>query len=127
MKVRIDKYLHAVRIFKTRSLSSDECRLGKISVNSAEAKASRDVQAGDIISIRHHGYTRTIKVIQILEKRVGAALVEKFYEDITPEEEIIKKDMIRLNKNEMRERGSGRPTKKERRIIDNIKGKQSNQ
>ncbi len=122
MKVRVDRFLHAVRIFKTRSVSSDECRLGKVSVNGSEAKASREVQAGDEITIRFHGFSRTIKVLQILEKRVGAALVEKYYEDITPEDELLKKDMLKLNRNEFRQRGAGRPTKRERRDIDRLKG-----
>jgi ribosome-associated heat shock protein Hsp15 len=122
MKVRLDKFLHAIRIFKTRSISSEECRLGKVSVNGTEAKASRDVQAGDEISIRMHGFVRVLRVIQVLEKRLGAALVSNYYEDITPEEEIIKKEMVRMGRNEFRQRGVGRPTKKERREIDRLKG-----
>jgi ribosome-associated heat shock protein Hsp15 len=122
MKIRVDKYLHAVRIFKTRSMSSDECRLGKVSVNGIEAKASREVQLGDEITIRFHGFFRTIRILQLLEKRVGAALVQHYYEDITPEDELIKKSMVKLNKNEFRARGTGRPTKKERRDIEKLKG-----
>lgn len=122
MKVRLDKFLHAVRIFKTRSISSEECRLGKVFVNGTEAKASRDVHPGDEISIRLHGFVRVLRVIQVLDKRVGAAMVSKYYEDITPEEEIIKKEMVRIGRNEYRQRGVGRPTKKERREIDRLKG-----
>lgn len=122
MKIRVDKYLHAVRIFKTRSIASDECRLGKVSVNGTEAKASREIQPGDEVTIRFHGFFRTIRILQLLEKRVGAALVQNYYEDITPEDELIKKTMVKLNKNEFRPRGTGRPTKKERRDIDRLKG-----
>jgi len=122
MKVRVDKYLHAVRIYKTRSLASEECRLGKVSVNGTDAKASREIQAGDVITVKFHGFFRVFKVIQTLEKRVGAALVSIYYEEITPEDEIIKKDMVRMNRSEFRTRGTGRPTKKERRDIDKLKG-----
>lgn len=122
MKVRVDKYLHAVRIFKTRSMATEECGLGKISVNGIQAKASREVQPGDEITIRFHGFNRVIRVLQVLEKRVGAALVANYLEEITPEEELIKKDMVKLNRNEFRPRGSGRPTKRERRDIDKLKG-----
>jgi len=121
MKVRVDKFLHAVRLFKTRSLSTSECGLGKVTVNGTVAKASREIQANDEITIRFHGYFRMFRVIQVLEKRVGAPLVEKHILEITPEEEIIKKEMSHANHNEFRPRGSGRPTKKERRDIEKIK------
>ncbi len=122
MKVRVDKYLHAVRIFKTRSMATEECGLGKVSVNGIQAKASREVQTGDEITIRFHGFNRVFKVIQVLEKRVGAALVSNYLEEITPEDELIKKDMVKLNRNEIRPKGTGRPTKRERRDIDKLKG-----
>lgn len=122
-KVRVDKFLHAVRIFKTRSLATDECGLGKVIVNGLVVKASRDVQTGDEITIRFHGYNRSFKILQTLEKRVGASLVEKYIAETTPEDEIIKREMLKVNRNEFRPRGLGRPTKKERRDIDRIKGK----
>ncbi len=123
IKVRVDKFLHAVRIFKTRSLATDECGLGKVSVNGLVVKASREVQIHDEITIRFHGYTRSFRVLQILEKRVGASLVDKYIAETTPEDEIIRREMLRMNRNEFRPRGLGRPTKKERRDIDRIKGK----
>jgi ribosome-associated heat shock protein Hsp15 len=122
ISVRLDKFLFAVRIFKTRSIAAEECRLGKISVNEIEAKASRDVKIHDKITIRLQGFKRTIQVIQLLDKRVGASLVANYYLDITPEDEILKKDLITLNRNEYRQRGAGRPTKKERRDIEKVKG-----
>jgi ribosome-associated heat shock protein Hsp15 len=125
MKVRVDKFLHAVRIYKTRSLSTSECGLGKVRVNGTAAKASREIQANDEIVVHYHGYFRAFRVIQILEKRIGAPLVEKYILETTPEEEMIKKDMIRINHNELRQRGAGRPTKKERREIEKIKGTRS--
>jgi ribosome-associated heat shock protein Hsp15 len=121
--VRIDKYLFAVRIFKTRSIASEECRLGKIYVNGMCAKASKEVNIDDEIIIKLHGYNRIIKVLDVLEKRIGASLVSNYYVDITPEEEILKKEMINLNRNEYRNRGLGRPTKKERREIEKFKDK----
>lgn len=121
--VRIDKYLFAVRIYKTRSIASEECSLGKIYINEICSKASKEVNIGDEITIKLHGFSRKIKVLELLEKRVGASLVSKYYIDITPEEEIIKKEMISLNRNEFRNRGLGRPTKKERREIERFKNK----
>lgn len=122
MSVRVDKYLFAIRIFKTRSLASDNCRLGKISVNNVVSKSSKEVKVGDIISIKMHGYSIVIQVSEILEKRLSASLAVNYYKDITPEEELIKKEMTRTVKPEFRERGTGRPTKKERRQIDDLKG-----
>lgn len=122
MKVRVDKYLHAIRIFKTRTIASQECGLGKVLVNGTVAKASREVQQGDEITIRFHGFYRSLKVIKIIEKRTSAALAMTCYEETTPEEERLKKDWLRFNKSEYREKGTGRPTKKERRQIDKLKG-----
>lgn len=121
MQVRIDKYLFAVRFFKTRSLAADNCRLGKISVNNVVSKASKEVKVGDIINIKMHGYSIVLKVVEVLEKRLSASLAVNYYSDITPEEELIKKEMTRSVKIEYRERGTGRPTKKERRQIDGLK------
>ena len=119
--VRIDKYLFAIRIFKTRSIASEECRLGKILVNEIFSKASKEVKVGDEIKIKMHGFNKVIKVIDLLEKRVGTAIAVAYYADITPEEEIIKQEMAKLNRNEFRNRGLGRPTKKDRRDISKLK------
>ena len=119
-KVRADKFLWAIRIFKTRSLATQACKSGKVKIGDDPIKASREIVNGDIISIRMTGLTRTIKVKEILHNRVGAKLVENYITDLTPDEEYAKLEI----KNELiqgkRERGSGRPTKKERRQLDDL-------
>jgi ribosome-associated heat shock protein Hsp15 len=120
--VRIDKWLWAVRIFKTRSIASDKCKLGRIKINGALVKASREVSVDDVVSVQYNEYTRSVKVKNILKNRVGAKLVEQYLIDVTPQEEIEKLEIHRSMKTEFRPRGLGRPTKKERRTIDGFKG-----
>ena len=118
--VRIDKWLWAVRIYKTRSQATEACRKGHVSVAGLTVKPSREVHAGEIVKVRKDQITRTFKILEIAEKRMGARLVEKFIEDITPPEEI---EIIEMQKNMRwisRDRGSGRPTKKERRDLDDF-------
>ncbi len=118
--VRIDKYLWAIRVFKTRSEAAEACRTGKVFVNGAQAKSSREIKAGDSIEVRkgaiHYSYT----VIEPVDKRQGAKLVDQYAENTTPQSELDKLiapvETIFLK----RERGSGRPTKKERRDIDRL-------
>ncbi len=121
--VRIDKWLWAVRAFKTRSMATDACRSGKVTIKGQEVKPSRDVKIDDEIKvvINPH-FTRSLKVIQLLANRVGAKLVATYAEDITPVEEHERfKKYNELNW-ERRDRGVGRPTKKERRDIERLKG-----
>lgn len=118
--VRIDKYLWAIRVFKTRSEAAEACRTGKVFVNGAQTKSSREIKAGDSIEVRkgaiHYSYT----VIEPVDKRQGAKLVDQYAENTTPQSELNKLiapvETIFLK----RERGSGRPTKKERRDIDRL-------
>lgn len=118
--VRIDKYLWAIRVFKTRSEAAEACRTGKVFVNGAQAKSSREIKAGDSIEVRkgaiHYSYT----VIEPVDKRQGAKFVDQYAENTTPQSELDKLiapvETIFLK----RERGSGRPTKKERRDIDRL-------
>lgn len=118
--VRIDKYLWAIRVFKTRSEAAEACRTGKVFVNGAQTKSSREIKAGDSIEVRkgaiHYSYT----VIEPVDKRQGAKLVDQYAENTTPQSELDKLiapvETIFLK----RERGSGRPTKKERRDIDRL-------
>ncbi len=117
--VRIDKYLWAVRVFKTRTLASEACRKGKVSVDDMPAKASRMVGAGDVIEVKKMPVVYSYRVLDPIEKRVGAKIVENYVENITPEEELQKLEM----KDDFfikRDRGTGRPTKKERRILDDL-------
>jgi len=119
--VRIDKWLWAVRLFKTRSQASAACRGGKIKIENAVVKPSREVKLEDIIHVQAGGFTKTVKVIGILKNRVSAKLAVEYVEDITPAEEIDKKLMLREVNYERRDRGVGRPTKKSRRLIERLK------
>lgn len=120
--VRIDKWLWAVRVFKTRSMASDACRAGKVKIDGQEVKPSRDVKINDTITIRiNPQFTRTLVVVGFLTNRVAAKLVPQFANDITPPEELEKLRLYNEMNAEKRDRGIGRPTKKERRMIDKLK------
>ena len=117
--VRIDKYLWAVRIYKTRSLATEACKKGKVSVDDMPAKPSRTVTAGDVIEVKKMPVLYSYKVLEPIEKRIGAKIVDQFVENVTPEEELHKLEM----KDDFfvkGDRGAGRPTKKERRLLDDI-------
>lgn len=116
--MRVDKFLWTVRVFKTRSVATEACRTGRVSINGKEAKAARDVAVGDSISIRLQAFTRTIAVLDFPKARVGAKLVELYISDNTPEEEIRKLEISRERLVFQRPKGTGRPTKKERRELD---------
>ena len=120
-KIRLDKWLWAVRMFKTRTQANDYCRLGRVEVNGQTAKASREIERGDEISVRYPEYTKKVRVKEVLKTRVGAKLVEDFMEDITLPEELERLELHRKMRMEMRPRGQGRPTKKERRLIERFK------
>jgi ribosome-associated heat shock protein Hsp15 len=122
-KVRIDKYLWAIRIFKSRSISTEACRDGKVRMHDAPVKASAMVSVGNVIDVVKDGFRLKYKVVQLIEKRVSAVLAKPCYEDLTPEEEINKYKNWFVGKGapERRERGTGRPTKRERRDIDDFK------
>ncbi len=119
--IRIDKWLWAVRIFKTRSLASDACRSGKVKILDQAVKASRDLKTGEVISISLAPVTKTVKVLALIGNRVSAKLVEGFMEDLTPEAEYQKLKRSNDAGFEFRERGTGRPTKRERREIEFLK------
>ena len=119
--VRIDKWLWAIRLFKTRSLATQACKSNKVIINDQVVKPSREVQLHDIIKINLKELTRTVEVKALLENRVGAKLVENFMIDLTPKEEFDKLKLKHEINYEYRERGLGRPTKKERRIIEKLK------
>ena len=117
--VRIDKYLWAVRLYKTRTLATEACKKGRVSMDDMPAKPSRTVTAGDVIQVRKMPVVYSYRVKDPIEKRVGAKIVDQYVEDITPQEELQKLEMqddffIK------RDRGAGRPTKKERRLLDDI-------
>ena len=120
-EIRIDKWLWAVRVFKTRSQATEACKKGKVYLNGTETKPARTIKTDDIIEVKKAPILYRYKVKELLKNRVGAKLVEKYLADITPEQEVIKLDMIRMNLGGFRDRGAGRPTKKERRLIDDWK------
>ena len=122
-KVRIDKWLWAVRIFKSRTLATDSCKSGKVKMNEQNLKPSYLIQRDDVVQVRKEGFDLTFKVIDLLDKRVGAPRAVLCYENLTPEEELNKfKDWyIGKGSAERREKGAGRPTKRERREIDRFK------
>ena len=112
---RIDKWLWAVRIFKTRAQATEACAGGKVKIDGTAVKASRKIQAGDVIQVRKGVIKFMYKVLKIAEKRMGAKLVPDFLEDITPEEELAKMESAQTQPTQTREKGQGRPTKRERR------------
>ena len=120
MEVRIDKYLWAIRVFKTRTEATEACNGGKVKIGGVNTKPSKNVQAGDIITVRKGAVTFEYRVIQPLEKRVGAKLVPDYAENLTPQEEL---DKLRAPVETFfvtRDRGAGRPTKKDRREIEQL-------
>ena len=120
---RIDKWLWAVRIFKTRSLASDACAGGKIKIDGTAVKASRNILQNDIVQVRKGVVKYLFKVRKIAEKRMGAKLVPDFLEDMTPEEELATLQSAHKQPIQTREKGQGRPTKRERRNMDKFREK----
>jgi ribosome-associated heat shock protein Hsp15 len=120
--VRIDKWLWAVRLFKTRSLAGEACRGGKVKIAGQAIKASREVKVGDIIEVQLDHILRKVQVLQPALNRVSAALVPNLMTDLTPAAEYERLQLMKEFNQERRQRGTGRPTKKERREIDNLKG-----
>ena len=123
-KIRIDKWLWSVRIFKSRTLASNACKGGRVKVDHEGVKASSNLEVGQTVQVKKNGFDLEFRVIKLIEKRVGAPLAVECYEDLTPPEELNKfKDwFVGKGQSEMREKGAGRPTKKERREIDDYKG-----
>ncbi len=118
-EVRIDKWLWAVRVFKTRTIASDACKKGRVLIDNVSVKPSRMIRAGDIVQVRKPPITFSFKVLDLSDKRMGAKLVPQFMENVTPPEQY---EILELNKISGffvdRQRGTGRPTKKERRDLD---------
>lgn len=117
--VRIDKYLWAVRVYKTRTLATEACKKGKVTVENMPAKPSRMVAAGDVIRVKKMPLVYSYLVKDPIEKRVGAKIAENYVADVTPEEELHKLEM-QDDFFVKRDRGTGRPTKKERRLLDDL-------
>lgn len=116
--MRIDKYLWCVRYFKTRSIATHACKQGKARVQGNTAKPSKEIFPGDIIQVRKNQVDYQIEVLSIPDARVGAKLVPQYLKDITPKENLEKLDLLKYAKDYYRKKGTGRPTKKDRRDID---------
>ena len=116
--IRLDKYLWAVRIFKTRSDAADAIRQSRVMVNNAYAKPSREVKVGDMITVRRERVTYSYKVLELVSSRQGAKNVPQYCLNCTPQEELDKLNVPHETIFVFRDRGTGRPTKKERRDID---------
>ena len=119
-EARIDKWLWAARIYKTRPLAADACKNGRITINGAQTKPSRTVKAGDKVGVKKPPITYTFLVKQPIEKRVGAKLLPDILENVTTPEQYELLEMSRISGFVDRARGTGRPTKKDRRAIDDF-------
>ncbi|MFT5581885.1 MAG: ribosome-associated heat shock protein Hsp15 [Psychromonas sp.] len=118
--MRIDKYIWCVRLAKTRSIASELVSKGKVRLNSKDIKPSREVKEGDIIEIINHSAVFSYQVIGIINRRIGAPLVKDFIVDKTPNEEIEKLKEYRAAQNNYRHHGTGKPTKRDRRDMDDF-------
>ena len=116
--MRIDKYLWCTRYYKTRSIATEACKKGHIKLNDANVKPSKDVFTGEKLTIRKNQINYEIIVLDIPKNRVGAKLVDLYRKDITPEEAFQNQDLLKFSKDYYRKKGTGRPTKKDRRDID---------
>lgn len=121
-KVRIDKWLWAIRIYKTRTLASDACKAGKVKINGKSVKPSYNLQVGETIHIQKGINKKIYKALNLIEKRVAASLAAEAYEDLSPPEIQEKKTYSAFFHYPGRDKGAGRPTKKERRDMDKWKG-----
>lgn len=117
-EVRIDKWLWAVRIFKTRTIASEACRLGRVTIGGQKIKSSRTVRVGEVIEVRKPPVTYSFKVLALADQRMGAKLTPVFVENITPPEQLEILQLNRLSGFIDRAKGLGRPTKKDRRDLD---------
>ncbi|MEE0520846.1 MAG: RNA-binding S4 domain-containing protein [Bacteroidaceae bacterium] len=120
MEARLDKWLWATRIFKTRSIAADACKNGRITIGGVKQKASKMVKEGDVVEVRKPPITYSFKVLKAIQNRVGAKLVPEVLENVTAKEQLELLEMNRISGFVDRARGTGRPTKKERRELDDF-------
>jgi ribosome-associated heat shock protein Hsp15 len=118
--MRLDKYVWSVRLAKTRSKAADAISKGRVKLNGENIKPAKDVKVGDEINIHKHTAVFTFKVLQLLDRRVGAKLVPDYLLDITPEEEVEKLKVFQLSQKVYRNHGTGKPNKKDRRDLDDF-------
>ena len=117
---RLDKWLWASRIFKTRSIAADACKNGRVTIGTANAKPSRPLKVGEVVSVKKPPITYSFRVLKCIEQRVGAKLVPEIYENVTDPKQYELLEMSRISGFVDRARGTGRPTKKERRALDDF-------
>ena len=119
---RIDKWLWAARIFKTRSIAADAIKNGRVTIQGVNVKPSRMVKVGEVVSVRKPPVTYSFKILKTIEQRVGAKLIPEVYENVTPADQYELLEMNRISGFVNRQRGTGRPTKKESRALDDFVG-----
>ena len=117
-EARIDKWLWAARIFKTRSIAADACKNGRVTLNGMNMKPSRTIKEGEVVSVKKPPVTYSFKVLKAIEQRVGAKLLPEIYENVTDPKQYELLQMSRISGFRDRAHGTGRPTKKERRALD---------
>lgn len=120
MEARLDKWLWAARIFKTRSIAADACKNGRVTIGGVKQKASKMIKEGDVVDVRKPPVTYSFKVLKAIQNRVGAKLVPEVLENVTTKEQLELLEMNRISGFVDRARGTGRPTKKERRELDDF-------
>ena len=118
--VRIDKWLWAVRLFKTRAVGAVACKNNRVAVNGATVKPSKEVRVGEVVAVRRMPVVYSFRVLELVANRQPARYVARYIEDVTPEEELLKLEMARAGAFAVRDRGLGRPTKKDRRDIEEL-------
>lgn len=118
MEARIDKWLWAARIFKTRSIAADECKNGRVTIKGVKQKPSKMIKEGDVVDVKKGPIVYSFKVLKAIQNRVGAKLVPEVLENVTAKEQLELLEMNRISGFVGRARGTGRPTKKERRDLD---------
>lgn len=119
-EARIDKWLWAVRVFKTRTIAAEACKKGRVSINGSQVKPARMVKPGDVIQVKKSPITYSFKVLQAIEKRVGAKFVSEFMENVTTPDQYELLEMSKISGFVGRPKGTGRPTKKDRRDLDDF-------
>ena len=118
--MRIDKYLWCTRYFKTRSMATDACKKGHIKINNKSVKPSKDIYTGERITVRKNQINYELEVIDIPKNRVGAKLVDLYRKDVTPKNAFANQELLKFAKDYYRKKGEGRPTKKDRRDIEDF-------
>ncbi len=116
--MRIDKYLWCIRVFKTRTIATTACKKGQVKIDNSNIKPSKEVYGGELLLVRKNQINYQIKVLDLPESRVGAKLVDLYRKDVTPKEEFEKNELLKYSKDYYRKKGTGRPTKKDRRDIE---------